>query len=156
MSKKVSPIPKGYRTVTPVIVVRGIQDAIEFYRSCFGAEPSNKILSPDGLTVVAETIKIGNSFVRVVEESLDNKILSPSALGGAAASLHLYINDIDTFWQQALDCGARPVTALQDAYWGERYGTLSDPFGHHWSMASKIENLSKDELTARAKDAFAC
>ncbi|BBB31187.1 VOC family protein [Neptunomonas japonica] len=156
MSKKVSPIPRGYRTVTPVIVVRGIQDAVEFYRGCFGAEPSQQVLSPDGLTVVAATLKIGNSFVRVMEESLENKILSPSALGGAAASLHLYINDIDTFWQQALDCGARPITALQDTYWGERHGIVVDPFGHHWSMASKIENLSKDELASRAKEAFAC
>jgi PhnB protein len=154
MSKKVSPIPRGYRTVTPVIVVRGIQDAIEFYRGCFGAEPSNKIFGSDELTVVAVTLKIGNSFVRVVEESLENKILSPSTLGGSAASLHLYFNDINTLWQQALDCGAFPVTELQDTYWGERFGTISDPFGHHWSMASKIENLSKDELATRTKEAF--
>ena len=154
MRKKVSPIPKGYRTVTPVIVVRGIQEAIEFYQGCFGAEPSHKVLSPDELSVVAVTLKIGNSLVRVMEESLENKILSPSALGGAAASLHLYISDIDTLWQQALDCGARPVTELQNTYWGERYGIISDPFGHHWSMASKIENLSKDELAARVKEVY--
>lgn len=155
MSKKVSPIPRGYRTVTPVIVVKGVQDAIEFYQGCFGAEPSQEVLSQDELTVVAVTLKIGNSLVRVIEESLENKILSPSTLGGAAASLHLYINDIDSHWQQALDYGARPVSGLQDTYWGERYGIIADPFGHHWSMASKIENLSKDELATRAKEAFA-
>ena len=155
MRKKVAPIPKGYRTVTPVIVVKGIQDAIEFYQGCFGAELSHKFLSPDELTVVAATLKIGNSLVRVMEESLENKILGPSSLGGAAASLHLYISDIDTLWQQALDSGASPVTGMQDAYWGERYGIISDPFGHHWTLASKIENLSKDELAARAKEAFA-
>lgn len=154
MTKKVSPIPKGYRTVTPIIVVKGVQNAIDFYQCCFGAEPSQTILSLDGGSVISVTLKIGNSLVRVIEESIENNIYSPATLGGAAASLHLYFSDVDTLWQQAIDVGAQPVSELQDTYWGERSGSILDPFGHYWSMASKIENLSADELKARAQEAF--
>jgi len=150
MAKKVAPVPKGYRTVTPTMVVRGADAAIAWYQDVFGAELQSHVYADDGVTVLQAEIKIGNALVRLSDEMPAFGVLSPLAFGGASAGLHVYHADADAIWQRALDHGAGVVMPFAATYWGEEIGRLIDPFGHVWSVARRVEALKPEEIAARA------
>ena len=153
--RKVAPVPQGYRTVTPYLIVQGADGAIEFYKQAFGATELSRLPGADGLSIAHAEIKIGNSIIMLSDEMPAFGILSPRSLGGTAASNHLYVEDVDSFWDQALEAGAVEVVALSNTFWGDRFGKVVDPFGHVWTIASRVEKLSKDELAERAAAAHA-
>jgi len=151
VSKKVSPIPRGYRTATPCLTVIDVDSALAFYQAAFGAELLTRHTGADESVAVHATIKIGNSIIALNREAPEQGILSPASLGASVGQVHLYVDDVDTSWERALEAGAMVHTALYDAYWGDRTGILVDGNGHLWSIASKFENLSQDEIARRAK-----
>lgn len=151
MSNKVSPIPRGYRTVTPCLTVNGIERAIEFYKAAFGAEEKVRLYNAEGSVILHAELKIGNSVVFLNEEDPALGIYSPASLGGSPMLVHLYVEDVDAWWSRAREAGAHEVVPVVDTYWGDRFGKLADPFGHVWSLASRVERVSRDELIERAK-----
>ena len=152
MSKKVSPIPRGYRTATPCLTVFDIDSAVAFYQAAFGAEVLTRQAPVDEMSAVFATIKIGNSIIMLNREAPEQGIYSPASLGGAGAHVHLYVEDVDISWERALEAGARVQVPLYDAFWGDRTGVLVDGNGHQWSLASKFENVSQEEIARRARD----
>ncbi len=154
MSKKVSPIPRGYRTATPCLTVYDVDSAVAFYQAAFGAELLSRHNGADESVSVHATIKIGNSIIALNQEAIEQGLLSPLSSGASAGQIHLYVEDIDTSWNRAVEAGAIVRTPLFDAYWGDRTGILSDSNGQLWSIASKIENVAKDELNRRCKAAL--
>src|SRR5919201_932826 len=143
MTGKVKPIPDGFHTLTPYLVVRDAAKAIEFYRQAFGAELRGIHYSPDGKSVFHAELKIGDSFLMLNDEFPQWNVLSPlSPGGGTSATLHMYLEDVDAAFDRAVSAGASVKMPLMDAFWGDRYGQLVDPFGHKWSLATRVKNLS--------------
>lgn len=151
MSKKVSPIPRGYRTATPCLTVISVDSAVAFYQAAFNAEVLSSHLSADDSLTIHATIKIGNSMIALNQEAPEQGILSPLSTGVCGGQIHLYVDDVDASWNRAVEAGAVVRNPLFDAYWGDRTGLLADNDGHIWSIASKIENVSKDEINKRSK-----
>ena len=151
MTNKVAPVPKGFKTVTPCFTVRGVDQAVDFYTAAFGAKETKRLTSADGAWTVHAELKIGTSIVILAEEQPFLGVLSPVSLGGSAMHGHIYIKDVDSFMETALGNGATEMTAVTDTYWGDRMATLADPFGHIWTVASRIENLSDEDIAERAK-----
>jgi len=151
MSKKVSPIPRGYRTATPCLTVNGIDSAVAFYEAAFAAKLVTRHTGASEEAAIHATIKIGNSMIALNQEVTDQGILSPVSSGSITSQIHLYVDDVDSLWNRAIEAGAIIRNPLFDAYWGDRTGMLIDPDGHIWSIASKIENLSQQEISNRAK-----
>jgi PhnB protein len=151
VSKKISPIPRGYRTATTCLTVFDIDAALAFYQAAFGAELLTRQSGADDAVAIHATVKIGNSIIALNVESPEQGILSPMSLGAYVGQIHLYLDDVDLSWERALEAGAQVHIPLYDAYWGDRTGVLVDGNGHLWSMASKIENVSQDEIARRAK-----
>lgn len=149
----VSAIPSGHHTVTPHLVIRGASDAIDFYIKAFGATDVTRMDGPDGKILHAE-IKIGDSYVYLAEEAPGWGILSPLSLNGTAVVIHLYTEDANAWFQRALEAGATTVMPLSDMFWGDRWGKLADPFGHHWSVAQRLEILTHDQLVERTAKAM--
>ena len=154
MAKKVKPVPERFRTVTPHLVVRDANAAIEFYKKAFGAKEHSRAAGPDGKSIMHAELEIGDSRLFLNDEFPDWGEKSPLGLNGSAVTIHLYVADADALWQQALSAGAKELMPLSDAFWGDRYGKLVDPFGHKWSIASHIEDLTPEEMTKRAAAAF--
>jgi len=138
-SRKVAPVPKGYRTVTSHLVVRGADAAAAYYEALFGATVLNRIVADDGHTVLQIELKIGNSILRLMDEMPAFGVLSPLSLGGTPVGLHLYLRNVDEIWDNAMAQGAGVLVALADMPWGERFAKFVDPFGHVWSVARRIE-----------------
>ena len=151
VSKKVSPIPRGYRTATPCLTVFDIDSAVGFYQAAFGAELLSRSTGEDESVAVHATIKIGNSIIILNREAPQQGVFTPLSLGGASGQVHLYVDDVNTSWERALEAGAQVRVPLGDTFWGDRSGVLVDGNGHQWSLASKIENLSQDEIVKRAR-----
>ncbi|WP_419905258.1 VOC family protein [Kiloniella sp.] len=149
MARKINPVPKGYHTSTPVLVVKNAAAAIEFYASVFGAKELSRIVDVDGITILRAELKIGNSIIHLNDEMPAYGILSPISLGGTSNAVQLYLADIDDAWDRAVEAQAAVVLPLEDTYWGERTGKIVDAFGHVWILSKKIENLSKDEIEKR-------
>lgn len=149
MAGKVNPIPEGYHTLTPHLVVRDAGRAIEFYKKAFAAEECYRMPSPDGKVMHAQ-LKIGNSILMLAEECPEMGGRSPKALGGSPVALHIYTGDVDAAMKKAVAAGATVTMPVQDMFWGDRYGRLTDPFGHSWSIATHKENLSPEEIRKRA------
>jgi PhnB protein len=154
MTTKKTSFPRGFRTVTPCLTVKGIPQAIEFYKTAFGAVEQVRLTGADDTLIVHAELKIGNSLIVLNEESTHTGILSPLSLGGCAMAIHLYVEDVDQLCQQAVEAGAAIILAPCEAYWGDRWAKLQDPFGHCWSVATRVERLSKVALAQRAKEAF--
>ena len=154
MSKKISPIPRGYRTATPCLTVYDVDAAVAFYRAAFGADLVSSHSAADDSMTIHATIKIGNSLIALNREAIEQGLLSPLTSGVSAGQIHLYVDDVDSSWNRAIEAGASVRTALYDAYWGDRTGVLADPNGQLWSIASKIENVSKEEMNRRYKAAL--
>jgi PhnB protein len=153
MSEKVSPIPQGFTTLTPHLVVRDAAKAIEFYKSAFGAEEIARMPGPDGKLMHAE-LKIGDSIVMLADEFPEWGSNGPLTLGGTPVTLHLYVEDADAAFNRAVEAGATVKMALNDAFWGDRYGQLADPFGHTWSIATHVKDLTPEEMNAAAAAAM--
>ncbi|HET6278887.1 MAG TPA: VOC family protein [Candidatus Polarisedimenticolia bacterium] len=145
----VKPVPEGYSTITPHLVVDGAAEAIEFYVKAFGAEEISRMPGPNGRLMHAE-IRIGDSRVMLVDTFPQWGSKGPDALGGSPVTIHIYVDDADALFTRAVAAGARVTLPIADMFWGDRYGKLEDPFGHKWSIASRIENLSSEEIVARA------
>jgi PhnB protein len=146
----VKPIPDGYHTVTPYLTISGASDAIEFYKKAFGAKEIFRMAGHDGGVGHAE-IQIGDSRIMLADESpmMGNK--SPKSLGGTPVSILLYIADVDHLFHQALAAGAKETRPLKDQPYGDRMGSLEDPFGHQWHLGTHIEDVAPDELDRRMK-----
>jgi PhnB protein len=152
MPEKVKPIPPGYHTVTPYLVVNDAAKAIEFYKQAFGAAERGRMAGPQGKIAHAE-LQIGDSFVMLSDEMMGNK--SPQTLGGSPVSLFLYVENVDSSFKRAVEAGAKADMPPADMFWGDRFGKLSDPFGHSWSLATHIEEVSPQEMEKRGKAAMA-
>jgi len=150
--KKVAPIPAGYYSVTPYLVVRGAAKAIDFYKRAFGAKENLRMNGPDGRVAHAE-ITIGNSIVMMGDEMPQIGATAPQTIGGTASSLFIYTKDVDQLYAKAVSAGCSSEQAPTDMFWGDRYAKLVDPFGHKWSMATHIEDLSPKEMAKRGAEA---
>jgi uncharacterized glyoxalase superfamily protein PhnB len=149
MDKKNS---RGVSKLSPHLVVAGAADAIKFYERAFGAKEMIKFEGPDGKLMHA-CISINDSSVMLVDENRDYKMLSPKALGGTPVTIHLMVDDVDKVAEQAIAAGAKVVMPVADQFWGDRYGIVEDPFGHQWSIATTIRELSEAELKEAAQKA---
>ncbi len=147
----VQPIPDGYHSITPYLIIDGAADAIEFYKKAFDAEETLRIPGPEGKVMHAE-IKIGNSIVMLADEFPDMDILGPKTRGGSSVGLMIYLEDVDARFQQALDAGGSVKKPLQDQFYGDRSGTLDDPFGHQWTLATHVEDVSDEEIGRRMQE----
>jgi PhnB protein len=148
-TKKVSPVPKGYSTVTPHLVLRGAARAIDFYKKAFGAKERMRMGGPDGNIGHAE-LQIGSSIVMCADEMPQMGSSAPETVGGSPVHIFLYVPDVDKIFGQAVQAGAKVDMPLTDMFWGDRYGKVTDPFGHHWSMATHVEDVSPKEMERRA------
>ena len=139
------PIPAGYHSITPSLIVRDAPKAIEFYKRAFGAEEVSRMEGPGGSIMHAE-LRIGDSLVMLGEENVEWGMPSPLSTNGNSTSLHLYVPDADAAFARALDAGATLRYPLEDAFWGDRYGKVTDPFGHEWGIATHMKDLSDEEI----------
>lgn len=144
----VKPIPDGYHTVTPYLVLQDAARALEFYRQAFGATELFRMPQPDGRIGHAE-IRIGDSIVMLADEHPDMGFRGPKSYGGTPVSLLLYVEDIDATAERAVAAGATVLKPVQDQFYGDRSGTFADPFGHVWTIATHTEDVSPEELNAR-------
>ncbi|MEC9408805.1 MAG: VOC family protein [Pseudomonadota bacterium] len=145
---RVSAIPAGYHSVTPYLFLSGADAAIAFYIEAFGAEEVMRLPSPDGLVMHAE-IRVGDSHIMLADAMEDAGVHSPDTLGGVAGSLMLYVDDVDAVYQRAVDAGATEMRPIEDQFWGDRMGTVIDPFGHQWSIATHVEDVDDEEMQRR-------
>ena len=148
-------VPEGYHRVTPHLVVRNAAAAIEFYKKAFGAVEIMRAPGPDGKSIMHAELQIGDSRVFLNDEFPNMGALSPLAFNGTSITLHLYVEDADKQFKQAVDAGALVLMPLADQFWGDRYGIVKDPFGHQWSIGSHIEDLTLEQKNERASKAMA-
>ena len=146
---KPSPIPPGMHSITPHLVCAGAADAIEFYKKAFNAQELARLAGPDG-KLMHGLIQIGDSKVMLVDEYPEWDSLGPKARKGTSVTLHLYVEDADAGFQQALGAGCSVRMPLGDMFWGDRYGIVQDPFGHLWSIATHMRDVSPQEIQAAA------
>jgi len=146
-----SPIPEGYHTITPTLIVRDAASAIDFYKRAFAAEEIDRMAGPDGAIMHAE-IRIGDSRIMLGEENEQWGTRSPLSTNGNPGSLHIYVENADASFDRAIKSGAKVKMPLEDAFWGDRYGKVTDPFGHEWSIATRVKNLSKAEMETAGKE----
>jgi len=147
-----APIPPGFRTITPYLAINGAAAAIDWYKKAFNAKELARQAVPDGKLMHAR-IRIGDSIV-MLSDTFPGGTQSPDALGNSPVTLHIYINNVDKLWQQAVNAGAKITMPLDNTFWGERYGQLTDPYGHHWSISQQV-NMTKKEKDEKQKQAMA-
>jgi PhnB protein len=146
----VKAIPEGYHSVTPYLFCKGAAAAIEYYKKAFGATEIMRHPMPDGQLGHAE-IKVGDSVIMLADEFPDMKALSPKTIGGTAVLLMIYVDDVDRVFTRALAAGGTELQPLQDKFYGDRTGTLLDPFGHMWTISTHVEDVSPEEMARRAE-----
>jgi PhnB protein len=144
----VKPIPDGYHSVTPYLYIKGAAKAIDYYKNVFGAKERVRMPGPNGRIMHAE-LQIGDSMIMLADENLQIDAKSPETLGGVASSLALYVENVDAITQKAVTAGAKLVRPVQDQFYGDRSGTISDPFGHVWTIATHVEDVSPEEMKKR-------
>ncbi|HEV2176541.1 MAG TPA: VOC family protein [Terriglobia bacterium] len=155
MAANVKAVPEGLHTITPHLVVRGGEKAIEFYKKAFGAEVKDVHKTPDGKLMHA-SLKIGDSTLFLADEFPGAETCaSPEKLGGSCVRLNLYRENIDALFNQAVAAGATVTMPLANQFWGDRYGQVTDPFGHSWALGQHLEDVAPAEMERRAKEAFA-
>ncbi|QDF98119.1 glyoxalase [Azoarcus sp. DD4] len=145
----VQPVPEAYRRVTPYLCVDGAAAAIDFYKRAFAAEELFRLAMPDGRVGHAE-LRIGDTPVMLADACEEGPSRNPRALGGTSVGLHLYVEDVDAVFQRTVEAGARVIRPLQDQFYGDRTGTVEDPYGHVWFLASHREDLLPAEIEKRA------
>ena len=139
-------IPEGFHSITPYLTVNNTAAAIEFYKRAFEARETSRLYDPDGKNIINAELKIGDSIVLLSDEFPQESSRSPSSIGGTAVTLHIYSEDVDRVFNQAISAGATVVMPIMNAFWGDRYGQLKDPFGHIWSIATHKKDLSQEEI----------
>jgi PhnB protein len=150
----VQPVPEGYNTVSPYLAVDDAEQAIEYYKKAFGAEETVRMDTPDGRIGHAE-LKIGDSHVMLSDPFPQASTTPPNTLGGTSGSIFMYVDDVDSVVQKAVDAGATVTMEVADQFWGDRFGSITDPFGHSWSIATHVEDLTPEEIEERGKAAMA-
>ena len=146
-----SRVPEEFHTITPQLVVSGVAKAIDWYTKALGANELLRNTAPDGKSIMHSELLLGDSRFFVVDE-FQGSMISPLRLGGTPVTLHLYVEDVDGLFDRGVAAGASVIMPVGDQFWGDRYGMLSDPFGHRWSIASRVEDLSPRALQKRAAD----
>jgi PhnB protein len=155
MASQVKAVPEGFHTITPHLTVRDANGAIEFYKKAFGAQVLNVAPGPGG-KVLHAAIKIGDSIVMLNDEFPEfGGQLGPSATAGSPVALHIYLDNVDAAFERAVSAGATVKMPLMDQFWGDRYGVVTDPFGHRWSLATHTRDMSPEEMQREQEKAFA-
>jgi len=150
----VKPIPEGYHSLTPMLTVRYAAQAIDFYRRAFGAEEIGRMHGPDGKTVMHAELKIGNSRLFLCDEVPEMECRSPETLGGSPTGIYLYVRDVDETFRKAVEAGATEKRPLEDMFWGDRTGSVVDPYGHTWDLATHREDVPPEEMKRRGEEFF--
>ncbi len=154
MAGKAKPVPEGYHTLTPHLAIRDAARAVDFYKRAFGAKEIGVHKTPDGKIMHAE-LKIGDSVLMFADEFPGSGVSAPQALGGTTTQIHIYVEDVDKLFNQAVGAGATVKMPLMDAFWGDRYGQVTDPFGHAWSLATHQRDVSREEMEKAGAEFFA-
>jgi PhnB protein len=154
MKKQVQPIPPGFHTLTPHLVVKNASNAIEFYKKAFGAEEIRRAPAPDGKSLMHAELQIGDSRLMLVDEFPEMDCRGPQSIGGTPVTIHMFVKDVDAAFSRAVAAGAEVKMPLDNMFWGDRYGVLTDPFGHSWSLATHKEDVTPEEIAKRVRDAF--
>lgn len=150
----VKPIPEGYHTLTPSLAVDNAAEAIEFYKRAFGARERARMEGPEGTIAHAE-LEIGDSVLMLSDPFPQAGASAPTKVGATTVGLFLYVEDVDAVVKQAVDAGAKVTMPVDDMFWGDRFGSVSDPYGHSWSLATHVEDVPPDELEERGRAAMA-
>ena len=145
LNPAVSPIPAGMRTITPHLICAGAAEAIDFYKKAFGAVELSRMPGPDG-NVMHASIRIGDSVIMLNDEMPQWGAFGPKSLKGSPVTIHLYVEDADALFAQAVKAGAKVTMPLDDMFWGDRYGKVEDPFGHQWSIGTHVREASPEEM----------
>jgi PhnB protein len=151
---EVQPVPAGFHTLTPHLTVRDADRALEFYKNALGAEVLNVARTPDG-KVLHAMLRIGDSPLMLNDEFPEMGGLSPLSTGGAGVTIHIYTENVDQAFDRAVNAGAKVKMPLMDQFWGDRYGIVTDPFGHSWSLATHIKDMSPEEMQRGRDEAMA-
>ena len=151
--EEVKKIPDGYHSITPTLIVKNGDAAIEFYKKGLGAEERRRMKGPDGRVAHAE-LKLGDSVFMLSDEYPEMNCHSPKSIGGSPVSMYVYVEDVDSLFDKAVSAGAKALDPVKDQFWGDRHGRLEDPFGHLWSIATHKKDLSEDEMKSAAEAAF--
>lgn len=151
---EVKKIPEGYHTITPALVVKDGLKAIEYYKKVFGAIDKGTMMMPDNKAVAHAELQIGDSKIMLTDEFPEMKCMSPPSIGGSPVYLYLYVEDVDKTVDLALAEGGKSLDPVQDQFWGDRHGSIQDPFGHIWSISTHIKDLSEEEMKKAASEAF--
>jgi len=154
MNANVEKNPSCMRSITPHLICAGAADAIEFYKKAFGAEEMMRLPGPNG-RLMHGSVRIGDSMVMLVDEAPEWGTLGPNALKGSPVIIHLMVDDVDAIFAQAVDAGATVKMPVADMFWGDRYGLVVDPFGHVWSIATHMRDMTPDEIAAAGREAMA-
>jgi len=154
MPEQVKAVPPGFHTLTPHLVVRNAEQALEFYKNAFGAEVLHVAHMPDG-KVMHASLRIGDSMLMLNDEFPDYGTLSPLSTGGSAVTIHIYTENVDAAFNRAVSAGAQVKMPLADQFWGDRYGVVVDPFGHKWSLGAHIKDMSPEEMQREQDRAMA-
>ena len=144
----VKPIPEGYHSITPYLFVRSAASAIDFYKNAFGATEIVRMVGSNGKIMHAE-LRIGDSIVMLADENPQTGVMSPQTVGGFSSGLHIYVENVDAIIQKAIESGAKLLRPIKDQFYGDRSGSLLDPFGHMWSVATHVEDVSPEEMKKR-------
>lgn len=150
---QIKKIPEGYHSITPVLIVKDGDAAIEFYKKGFNVKERHRMWSPDGRIAHAE-LKLGDSIFMLSDEYPEMKCHSPNSIGGSPVSMYVYVEDVDELFNKAVSAGAKVLDPVKDQFWGDRHGRLEDPFGHLWSIATHKKDLSEEEMKRAAEAAF--
>ncbi|HEX3738236.1 MAG TPA: VOC family protein [Terriglobales bacterium] len=153
MSDKAQAIPAGFHTLTPHLVVRNAAQALEFYKKALGAEVLHVAEMPDG-RIMHASLRIGDSMLMLNDEMPEHGALSPLSQNGTGVTIHIYTDDVDAAFNRAVSAGADVKMPLMDQFWGDRYGIVTDPYGHQWSMATHVKDVSPEEMQ-KIQDAMA-
>lgn len=148
------PIPEGYHSVSPYLAIDGAPDAIEFYKRAFGAKERVRMPGPQGTIGHAE-LEIGDCVVMLSDPFSHSTVRPPRELGGTSVGIFVYVDDVDAVFEQAVSEGATVTMALEDMFWGDRFGSVTDPYGHSWSFATHIEDVPPEVMEERSKQAMA-
>ena len=150
----VNPIPEGYPRVTPYLIVDDGAAAIGFYTSVLGASERMRMAGPDGKVGHAE-LNVGDSVIMLADEHPEMNAVGPKTVGGTPVSIHVYVADSDSVFERAIEAGAKSLAPMEDKFYGDRSGSFEDPFGHHWNVATHVEDVPQDEMAKRAEEAMA-
>lgn len=148
----VRPIPEGYNSVTPMFIFKDARKAIDFYKKAFGATERYVMPGANGTGVMHAEIKIGDSIVMMGEENGNGKCKSAQKLGGSPVSFYIYVNDVDSAFKKAVDAGATSEMKVQETFWGDRMGSVTDPFGYSWALATHTKDLTPQQIQQGAKE----